>query len=283
MPYLPKQTKGIFKKGHTRGQSLPGTFKPGSFTSLASLALSDSASETSYSTSSYTPSVRPADKDTLTIISLDNVHIEAPYTQVCAASRALADLVAHYPCGWDPERSAVAQPQIHLYHGYEDAGTVRRFLELITTGSLQPAFANTLVELTALVRFLNKYDCVAALAVLFLHIRIWLSEGAISPLVAFVCAAIADNEEACVRAISVADPLTLDPRHMSLEAWYRIPHHYLYALTHATMVPARNGPGNPGMVAKFKGHLRDAKKYYGYPVPSNGVLEKLDSMEQWRG
>lgn len=85
---------------------------------------------------------------------------------------------------------------------------------------------------------------------------------------------------------------------MSLEAWYRIPHHYLYALTHAMMGPVVDGHGNAGMVAKFKGHLRDAKsecgvanegpadvraEYYGYPVPSNGALEKLDSLEQWRG
>lgn len=96
-------------------------------------------------------------------------------------------------------------PQIHLYHNYEDAATVHRFLKLVTTGSLKPAFSNTLVELSALVRFLNKYKCVAALSVLCLHIRLWLAEGEISPLVSFICAALADNEELCARAISVAE------------------------------------------------------------------------------
>lgn len=87
MPYPPTLTKGLkaHTKGHVKRHSLPGSFKPGMFTSLASIALSDSSSEDTFSNASYTDSDHIVDQDALVIISADGEHIEAPYTQVCAA------------------------------------------------------------------------------------------------------------------------------------------------------------------------------------------------------
>ncbi|KAL1409501.1 hypothetical protein Q8F55_003484 [Vanrija albida] len=261
-------------KGHRKRASLPGSFSPGAYTSLASLH-EDSASERS------TTSDGEGD---LLIVTADGPRLEASYTQVFAASRKLADLAAHFPCGWDPERSAVAAPEIRLYNReYECARTVRAFLELVSTGTLHlPAGGrgSGLVELVALTRFLRKHECSAALRVLLLHVRLWLADGAVSPLVAFVVSAVADDEDMCSRAMLLADHRALDPRCLPLEAWYRVPHHYLFALTRA-VAPVGGAFVGPSIGDKFKSHLRAAKKYYGYPVHGDEPLETLDSMEMW--